>query len=235
MPARTPKSRSTPPAAPGIAHPLDGLAFLLPLLIVCEVAGRMGQPRVAAYQLTRTFIELFGPAGTLAPAAAVVIVLLATHVVSGRPWRLNLGRIGLMYLEAPLLALPLLAIGQLTAIQAVVERGPQVRDLAIALGAGVYEEFVFRLVLISLIVLLGVDVLGLARKPVAVIAVAVSAVLFAAHHHPPIGSEPFSWMAFLFRAAAGVYLSAVFWFRGYPVAAGAHAAYNVIVGLLRGA
>ena len=57
----------------------------------------------------------------------------------------------------------------------------------------------------------------------------VSAVLFAAHHHPPIGSEPFHSMRFLFRAAAGLFLGALFVYRGYGVAAGTHVLYNLMV------
>lgn len=63
-------------------------------------------------------------------------------------------------------------------------------------------------------------------------AVAISSLVFAAHHHPPIGTEPFALVPFMFRAIAGVYLALVFWYRGYGPAAGCHAAYNVALAFL---
>ena len=109
---------------------------------------------------------------------------------------------------------------------------PLLDRLALGIGAGIYEELVFRLVLISLVVMIGVDVLRLRQTTVAVVAVAVSSLAFAAHHHPPIGTEAFALVPFMFRTIAGVYLALVFWYRGYGPAAGCHAAYNVALALL---
>ena len=60
-------------------------------------------------------------------------------------------------------------------------------------------------------------------------AVLIAAVLFAAHHHPPLGREPYDFGRFAFRTMAGVYLGALFLLRGYGVTAGCHALYNVII------
>jgi hypothetical protein len=61
--------------------------------------------------------------------------------------------------------------------------------------------------------------------------VALSALTFAGHHHQPIGLEGFRMGVFLFRVLAGLYLSLIFWFRGYGPAAGCHAAYNAALAL----
>jgi len=42
-----------------------------------------------------------------------------------------------------------------------------------------------------------------------------------------------SFGVLLFRTMAGAYLAVIFWYRGYGSAAGAHAAYNVLLTLLR--
>jgi membrane protease YdiL (CAAX protease family) len=102
-----------------------------------------------------------------------------------------------------------------------------VGQLAVGIGAGIYEELVFRLVLISILVMIGLDFLKMRRVTVTVAAVAISALIFSAHHHYPIGNEPFVITRFLFRTMAGAYLAVVFWYRGYGPAAGCHAAYNV--------
>ena len=63
------------------------------------------------------------------------------------------------------------------------------------------------------------------------IAAVVSALLFsAAHHVGPYGEKMNSYV-FLFRTMAGVYFALLFQFRGFAVAAGAHACYDVLVGL----
>jgi len=60
----------------------------------------------------------------------------------------------------------------------------------------------------------------------------LSSLAFAgAHHLGPLG-EPFQWYAFLFRASAGIFFAALFVYRGFGIAAGTHAAYDMLVGLL---
>ena len=105
-------------------------------------------------------------------------------------------------------------------------------NLVLSVGAGLYEELVFRLILICVVVMVGADLLKLSPGWTMAVAVLLSAVLFAAHHHPPMGSEPFAMPRFLFRSVAGAYLALLFLWRGYGVAAGTHVAYNVIVVIL---
>jgi membrane protease YdiL (CAAX protease family) len=107
-------------------------------------------------------------------------------------------------------------------------------DLALCVGAGIYEELVFRLALISLLVIVGSDVLRFSEGATLVGAVLVAAFVFSLHHHPPFGSDPFDASRFVFRALAGVYLGAIFVYRGYGPAAGTHIAHNVLVLALAG-
>ena len=211
-----------------LARPLDALVFLLPLLVFYEVASLMQPERVLAFDLLRQFFELFGHVGMWAPGVGVIVILLATHAASGDRWKIHWGRAGLMYVEAALLAIPLLALNWAIPLgSASASSSGMVERLALGIGAGVYEELVFRLVFISIAVMIGVDLLRLARAPVAVAAILLSSLAFAAHHHQPIGVEPFHLIRFVFRTVAGVYLAVVFWYRGYGSAAGCHAAYNV--------
>jgi membrane protease YdiL (CAAX protease family) len=63
------------------------------------------------------------------------------------------------------------------------------------------------------------------------LAAAGSAALFsAAHHIGPFG-EAFDNYVFVFRMVAGIYFAAVYRMRGFGVAAGAHALYDVVVGV----
>jgi hypothetical protein len=101
------------------------------------------------------------------------------------------------------------------------------------IGAGIYEEVLFRLVLFSgLSFLLRVAFIpSLLAVP---LAAAGSAALFSAAHHVGPFGEPYDGEVFLFRMLAGIYFAAVFRMRGFGVAAGAHALYDVVVGVAPG-
>jgi membrane protease YdiL (CAAX protease family) len=102
-----------------------------------------------------------------------------------------------------------------------------VQDLVGSLGAGIFEELVFRLGLMSLLVWMWLRATAAFRLPRAlggVLAVVVSAVLFSLHHHL---REDFDRGVFLFRTMAGVLLGFLFWFRGFGVCVYTHAMYDV--------
>ena len=222
----------------GLAHPLESLVFVLPLILFYEIGSLYLQPslaadrqgRVVAFQLLRTFFELFGPTGRWMPGLAVLAILLGVQIASKRPWRIRpLAVLGL-YGEAVLWSLPLLAAARMIILAAETETSRSLwAELILSVGAGVYEESVFRLILICLLVMVGSDLLRFPPGRTTMAAVLIAAALFAAHHHPPVGSEPFETLRFIFRLLAGTYLGAVFVYRGYAAAAGAHVAYNVIL------
>jgi membrane protease YdiL (CAAX protease family) len=101
------------------------------------------------------------------------------------------------------------------------------------LGAGIYEELIFRLVLYSgLAYLFRRAMLGPLGS--GMLAAVGSAVLFAVAHHLGPRGEPFDGYVFLFRTLAGIYFALLFQFRGFGVAAGAHACYDVLAGVMIG-
>jgi hypothetical protein len=97
-------------------------------------------------------------------------------------------------------------------------------------GAGVYEEVVFRLVLLGGIrgLLSGV---GLSRFLAVSVAMLASAMVFAVAHHVGPYGEPFTRRLFLYRLLAGLYFALVFQIRGFGVSAGTHACYDIMVGV----
>ncbi len=213
-----------------LAKPLDSLLFLLPFIVFYESAILLGgaQPaRVVAFDMMERFFALFGTTGFWLPGLAVVVILLATHAAARLPWRIDKRAVGLMYVETIVWSLPLLAVNYYAQLLAA-QQELTLASLGICVGAGIYEELIFRLVLISLLVMIGSDLLRFSTSATLASAVLISAVLFALHHHPPFGGEAFSAYRFSFRSLAGVYLGTIFVFRGYGPAAGAHIAYNLI-------
>ena len=104
-------------------------------------------------------------------------------------------------------------------------------QLVVSLGAGIYEELVFRVLLVSGFAFLGA-LLGWGR-PVAVgIAVVLSAGIFSAFHYiGPLGDR-WTLVSFTFRAIAGLLFSGLYVARGFGIAAWTHALYDVGLSLL---
>lgn len=98
-------------------------------------------------------------------------------------------------------------------------------------GAGVYEEVVFRLLLCLMLrfALFLLAIPGIIAWPLVLIG---SSLLFAAAHHFGPSGEPFTFLAFTFRALAGLYFCLLYQVRGFAIAVGAHAGYDVLVGVL---
>jgi len=111
-------------------------------------------------------------------------------------------------------------------------------NIVTGVGAGIYEELVFRLILICILMLLFQDVFGLSHANAMVLAVLISAALFSAHHHVVFvngrlgSSEPFDWAKFGFRTMAGVYFAALFAIRGFGITAGTHAFYDIFATII---
>jgi hypothetical protein len=107
-------------------------------------------------------------------------------------------------------------------------------NIVTGVGAGIYEELVFRLILICVLMVLFQDVIGLSRQNAIVLSVLMSAALFSAHHHIVwidgrlARSAPFNWTEFGFRTIAGVYFAVLFAIRGFGITAGTHAFYDII-------
>ena len=102
-----------------------------------------------------------------------------------------------------------------------------------SLGAGVYEELVFRLGLMGGIFALCQKVFGWGRWASVAVALAISSIAFSAVHHIPPYGDPIRIDIFTFRVLAGLFFGALYWLRGLAVAVYTHALYDVYVLLIR--
>lgn len=103
--------------------------------------------------------------------------------------------------------------------------------MVLALGAGIYEELLFRFFILTFLLLLFqrtlVNTKPLAQKTVALL---ISAALFSAYHFLDTGAnEAMTASAFFFRFYAGIILGMLFLCRGLGVAAYTHAFYDLFL------
>jgi hypothetical protein len=123
----------------------------------------------------------------------------------------------------------------------VQSNGPKKKMLAkivAGIGAGIYEELVFRLILICLLMFIFADLIKLQKPAAVILSITISALLFSVHHHVDFLSgqlnqaDPFDLTRFIFRTLAGVYFAGLYAFRGFGITAGTHAVYNIIAVLI---
>jgi len=102
------------------------------------------------------------------------------------------------------------------------------RMLALSLGAGLYEELVFRVVLVTGLAWTA-RTLGARPGPSYVVAALVGAAVFSAVHYIGAYGDPFTLASFTFRFLFGLALNGLYLARGFGVAAWTHALYDVMV------
>ena len=226
-----------------------GFLAALPLFVLYEVGVLLanrgpGEIRVGADVWLKTLLALLGGAGWMALGAAVVAVgavvfwrdrdrrppivprffglLVAESLVYAVVLALVVGgAVGALFGTAPV-RLPDLALAQMAEFGLGLQ-------LALSIGAGLYEELVFRVVLVGGL-FWAAHQLGRVEQRRAYLAAAVvgAAVFSAVHHVGPFG-DPFTLSVFTFRFLFGLALNAVFLVRGFALAAWTHALYDVLV------
>lgn len=227
-------------------RPLACLLFLLPLLLAYEAGvvwlngGSTPAFRNLADAWMRHGLTRIGLDHAMLLPVLVMGGLLAWHLGLRHPWRVQPATLAGMFGESVLFATGLLCLAHLqwwafgewglTVSLSPAERLAAGRLIGFV-GAGVYEEVLFRLCLLPacwmLLMALGID-----RRPAAVAAVVASSLLFALAHYTGGSGEAIGWFSFSFRALAGGVFAGLFLWRGFGITVGAHAAYDILVGLL---
>jgi membrane protease YdiL (CAAX protease family) len=239
-------------------QPLEILALVAPLVAIYELGllwALRTQGGTITNRAHEGLLRLFDAVGIdvaimALPAIGVVVVLVTWQVLSRRPWSLHLPTVGLMVLESAAAALPLAVFAQVIARSgaawetmaaivpsaslagAAAASAPESLGLlgkvSLAIGAGIYEELIFRMALIALLHTLLVDACRMGERWGLGISIAVSAVLFAIYH--PLGAEGggIDWSRATFFVGAGAYFGVIYVVRGFGIAVGAHAAYDLL-------
>lgn len=170
-------------------------------LIVLGVALVFRDMRRRGRDLSRgIFLGMLGEAVVLALACGVIVGSVTSHLV---------GAAGL-------------ALGPLT-------NTPTSVRLMLSLGAGLYEELLFRVIIVGGLAWGGRHVLGWGTTVSGVFAVAVGSLLFSAMHYIGPYGDRLTVFSFTYRALAGVFFSALYLLRGFGITAWTHALYDVFV------
>jgi hypothetical protein len=240
-------------------RPVHILYFLLPLIALYELgsilylsdSARNVREAVSAYLVLGQVFEAFGVFSFHLPAILVVAVLVVWAGFSRDRWAVQWRVLVCMFMESAVWTLPLLVLAMMLApTKAPAAMGlagmdpPALADglaamswqarLTLSVGAGIYEELLFRLVLITAIHFVLHDLAKLRSGTASVLAAIATAVLFAVYHRAAFGGGPISldaanWPLLGFYTAAGLFFAALFIVRGFGIVVGTHALYDVLV------
>lgn len=248
-------------------RPFAALLFLLPLLAIYEVGIlSLGADSLAirngADCWMRSWLMRMGMTHHWILPILVVAVLGAWHHYSGDRWRCSFDTLKGMFGESLLFAMLLVVIGQLLNLSfrhyglatASIDSPTTLPTNVLAartvsfIGAGVYEEVLFRLAAIPACFYLLRAVL-IPRTIAVTIAVIGTSLLFAVAHYLgtnaeglspehlvsaawQIADDPNCWYSFAFRLIAGLSFSLLFVLRGFGITVGCHALYDLLVGVV---
>jgi hypothetical protein len=101
--------------------------------------------------------------------------------------------------------------------------------LMLSLGAGLYEELFFRVLLVTGIAAGARVVLGLGRRASGIIAAVVGAFIFSAFHYIGPYGDQLQLQSFVFRMLSGLAFSALYLVRGFGITAWTHAMYDAFL------
>lgn len=219
--------------------PLYSLIFILPLVALYEALAVMvnwASPlelRNAADVLLRQFLELFG----LSAPYVMGVVFAAGAGVTWFWQRRQFGttRVAVGYLAGMLIESMVWAVFLLLALYVadqflmITASDTVLRTAFLAIGAGIYEEGVFRLILITALVTFFQRAMDWQRPIAWGVAVGLAAILFALFHYLGAAGETFAWNSFGYRSVAGVILGLLFISRGFGITVYAHTIYNLLV------
>jgi hypothetical protein len=224
------------------------LLFVLPLLLLYEVgawsiAGPTSGMRNGADVLLRAALAVGGVHGTAAFAALLIVAGAVLIVLERRRERVPLRApvFGAMLAESAAYAVLFgAAVGTVTqwlvgarlAADGGVATLPVRDQVVLSLGAGLYEELLFRVLLVGGLAALFAAV-GMRKKNAGIAAALLAAFLFSAFHYIGPYAYPLELQSFVFRFLAGLAFSGLFLLRGFGIAAWTHALYDVFLVVLR--
>jgi hypothetical protein len=101
--------------------------------------------------------------------------------------------------------------------------------LMLSLGAGLYEELFFRVLLVTGLAAGARIVLGFGRRAAGITAAVLGAFIFSAFHYIGPYGDPLELQSFVFRMLSGLAFSGLYLLRGFGVTAWTHALYDAFL------
>ena len=226
-------------------RPIVSLVFIVPILLVYELACigfDQTAIRTGVDQWLHQFLSTMGIGPVIVLPILTAGVLLFLHHRNGDNWQMHPKTFLAMLVESAGLGMILFFAArayhlfaydlEVTAVACSIA-GESNRhwlgDTFGYFGAGIYEELIFRLLLLPGLIVLFSKFLDRKRTAM-LLGLLVTSLLFAISHYNiinPAGTS-FELSSFVFRFLASVLFCVIFIYRGFGIAVGTHVAYDVL-------
>ena len=219
--------------------PFYSFVFILPLCIIYEIgitlisSQDLPTIRNGADVLLRKLLETIGLSGIYGMGLLLFIgILIAYFVNKGKFKKLTIksNYFLIMIIESLFWSVVLFLI--LSQGQLLLGKGTAkllMQQIVLSIGSGIFEEFVFRVILVSGIAL----IVGLFIKKQYIykmsVSIIIAAVIFSVFHFIGEYADTPKISLFLLRFVAGIILGYIYILRGFGIAAYSHSFYNLIV------
>ena len=211
----------------------------LPLLVIYEILIVLSQSRYwgirnAADVWIRTFLMAFDLQAQHITFVLIGISLALIPIAKSRARgiKLKANYFALMFAECLAFSLVLgVVLQSILRLGGLSSGGPGsglMQNLALSIGAGLFEEIIFRVILLNLLFLL---LSPLLKKKVvtAVFSVLLASFLFSLSHYVGTMADTWQLYSFMFRWAAGLLFTVLYFIRGFAITAYTHALYDIWV------
>ncbi len=219
--------------------PLYSFIFTLPLFLLYEVgiflisSRDIDQLRNGADVLMRQVLESFGIYGMYGFGGTFLIGFLIAFIRQKKNLRtseIESRFLLIMFFEsivwATLLVIMMIKIPTFLSLS---NEDHLIQQVVLAIGAGIYEEFVFRVLLISGLAILFGLIFNWGEFGKTFLSVIISSAIFSIFHFFGSYGDTFSFPLFFVRFFAGIFLAMIYIFRGFGITAYAHSIYDLFV------
>lgn len=208
------------------------LIFSYELLVFLLNRSDITGLRNGADIIFRQLFSIFGIYGFYAVGLVLIIVFLVSYYFydqSGREVHFRFYYFPLAIVESSVYAVVLFLIFSKISDFDISLNLNVKQNFVLVLGAGVYEEFIFRVILITGFNFFLTQILRFGKVSSYLLAIMASSFVFSLFHYLGAYGEVFVLRTFILRFLSGVYLAGIYLFRGYGLAAYTHSIYDMMV------
>ena len=219
--------------------PFYSFIFILPLFIIYEFgisaisSEDLPTIRNGADVLLRKVLPTIGLSGIYGMGLLLLVgILIAFFINKGKFKDISLRSNYFIFMIFESLFWSVILFVILSQGQLLLGKGTGkllIQQIVLSIGSGIFEEFVFRVLLvggIALIVGIFIKKQYLYKMSISII---IAAIIFSIFHFVGEYADTPKISLFLLRLLAGIVLGYVYIFRGFGIAAYSHSFYNLIV------
>ena len=219
--------------------PLYSFLFTIPLFVIYEAGIFLTSSedllvlRNGADALMRQLLEWFGIFGLYGMGAMFLIGFIVIFIFQFKFWKgTNIHGDYLIIMIGESFVWSILIYFLMTNAHLLLMAPTGrllIQQVTLAVGAGIYEEFLFRVLLIAGISVLLGFIFQWSENVRDWMAMVIAAGIFSSFHFIGEYADYFSFEVFMIRFFAGLFLGTLYFLRGFGITAWAHAFYDLIV------